>query len=340
MSDLRDVPERDGVQAAASPLPSRRGLLRLGGGLVAASAFGLSLGAGSAAAAVPASKRFSLTEPSHDLFRHVKLHDARVQQSFTFDIVNRRLFVAQLKSGSPDDSGDLCITQLDFSGNKLGHMYLLGFGHGVSIGAQPVGADTYLWTEVDVNSNARGTRLARFKWNNGATLSRTSAALAKHQPIPGATEMTCAIDPVNNRMAIRYLTASGRRYGVYNVADIAAASTTSRSPTSRTPRASARSRGTRCTAATSTSSPATRTARTTRTQATPTSPASTSTPAPWSSGPSPAQLHADLPRARGHGHLPDGRRRGPPLPRLRLGRGRRPPQQPVLQERPDLDPLA
>ncbi|ALM39482.1 MULTISPECIES: phage baseplate protein [Streptomyces] len=222
MSDLRDVPERDGVPAATTPSPSRRGLLRLGGGLVAASAFGLSFGAGGAAAAVPAGKRFSLTEPSHDLFRHAKLHDARVQQSFTFDIVNRRLFVAQLKSGSPDDSGDLCITQLDFSGNKLGHMYLLGFGHGVSIGAQPVGADTYLWTEVDVNSNARGTRLARFKWNNGATLSRTSSALAKHQPIPGATEMTCAIDPVNNRMAIRYLTASGRRYGIYNVADIAA----------------------------------------------------------------------------------------------------------------------
>ncbi|KPC91593.1 teichoic acid biosynthesis protein C, partial [Streptomyces sp. NRRL F-6602] len=60
MSDLRDVPERDGVPAATTSSPSRRGLLRLGGGLVAASAFGLSFGAGGAAAAVPAGKRFSL----------------------------------------------------------------------------------------------------------------------------------------------------------------------------------------------------------------------------------------------------------------------------------------
>ncbi|MEU1668070.1 teichoic acid biosynthesis protein C [Streptomyces sparsogenes] len=216
---------------------NRRRLLKLGGGAAAGAALGpvALAAAGTARAseaaptAVPASKRFDLTQPSYDLFRHARLHNARVQQSFTFDNVNRRLFVAQLKDGSPDDSGDLCITQLDFSGNELGYMYLLGFGHGVSIGAQPVGSDTYLWTEVDVNSGARGRRLARFRWNSGATLSNTSSALTKHSPVSDATETTCAIDPVNNRMAVRYLnTAGSRRYAIFNVNEVAAGNYTNR----------------------------------------------------------------------------------------------------------------
>jgi hypothetical protein len=200
---------------------SRRGTLRLGGGLAAAAALTLGHGATRAAAALPGSQRFELTEPSYDLFRHVSLHNVTVQQSFCFDNVNRRLFVAQVRDGTPTEAGDLCVTQLDFSGNELGHMYLTGFGHGVSFAAQPVGTTTHLWTETDTNGGGRGVRLARFAWSDGATLANSSSALTKHSPVAEALETTCAIDTVNDRMAIRYRAETGFRIAVFNVSEVA-----------------------------------------------------------------------------------------------------------------------
>jgi hypothetical protein len=178
------------------------------------------------AAALPVSQRFDLTQPSHDLFRNMPLHDQTVMQSFAYDNVNRRLFTAQLKNGSGSDAaGDLCITQLDFSGNQLGFMFLEGFGHGVSIGAEPVGTATFLWTEVDAPNNgpgtsARGVRLARFKFTSGTTLTAASSALQKHTPIAGVTTTTPAIDPVNERLVMRYATGGTFRYAVYDLADV------------------------------------------------------------------------------------------------------------------------
>ena len=141
-------------------------------------------------------------------------------QSFAFDNVNRRLFVAQLMNGSSSNAnGDLCITELDFAGNQRGHMFLTGFGHGVSIGVEPVGSSSYLWTEVD-SVNARGTRLARFRYTNGTTLDHTSATLQKHLPIAGIDTVTCATDPINERLVMRYRNGGDFRYAVYTIADI------------------------------------------------------------------------------------------------------------------------
>lgn len=196
---------------------SRRGMLRASGGLGLA-ALGLGLATGSASAAVPVSKRFDLTEPSYDLFRGKTLHDDTVQQSFAFDNVNRRLFVAQRRNGTAETAGDLCVTQLDFEGNQLGYMYLTGFGHGVSFGAQAVGTSTYLWTEVEANGNGYGRRLARFKFTNGTTLANTSTALTKFTPVAAATEHTCSIDPVSNRLIVRYHQNSAKHIAVYDLA--------------------------------------------------------------------------------------------------------------------------
>ncbi len=173
---------------------------------------------------MPVSKRFDLTEPSHDLFRHATLHDDTVQQSFCYDIVNKRLFVAQRQNSTDWVNGQLCVTELDFDGNYRGYMHLNGFGHGVSIAAQPVGSTTYLWTEVDIDAESeRGVRLARFAWQSGKTLSNTSSALTKHKPVPEGTAMTAAIDPVFNRMAVRYAVAGGgHRYAIFNLAEVAA----------------------------------------------------------------------------------------------------------------------
>ncbi|GLI77394.1 hypothetical protein PoHVEF18_005684 [Penicillium ochrochloron] len=169
-----------------------------------------------ASAELPSSKRFDLSTPSYDLFRNKVLQDSTVQQGFVFDNTNRRLFVAQRRDGSSETSGDLCITQLDFDGNYVGHMYLTGFGHGVSFGAQAEGSSTYLWTEVEANTNGYGKKLARFKFTSGSKLSASSSSLKKFQPIAGATEHTCAIDPVNNRLIVRY-NLSGKHIVVFDL---------------------------------------------------------------------------------------------------------------------------
>ncbi|MEV5238397.1 teichoic acid biosynthesis protein C [Streptomyces cinnamoneus] len=196
--------------------PSRRSLLRAGSGLGLA-ALGLGTAAYPASAAVPASQRFDLTQPSTDLYRGKSLHDVTVQQGFAFDNVNRRLFVAQRRNGSAESAGDLCISQLDFAGNYVGYMHLTGFGHGVAFGAQGVGSSTYLWTEVDADGGY-GRRLARFKFTSGTTLSTMSSALTKYTPVAAASEHTCSIDPVNNRLIVRYHLSDGKHIAVYDLA--------------------------------------------------------------------------------------------------------------------------
>ncbi|MGP4114368.1 phage baseplate protein [Streptomyces sp. 4N509B] len=201
----------------------RRSVLALGGGAAAAAAVGGWWGAGRAAAAVPASARFDLTEPSYDLFRHKDLHEGTVQQSFSFDNVNRRLFVAQLRSGYDGTLGHLCVNQLAFDGTRIGHMHLTGFGHGVGFAAQGVGSATYLWTEVDANANGYGRRLARFRYAAGTTLSASSTSLTKYHPVAEASEHTCSVDPVHNRLVVRYhVSGVGKHIAVYDLARAAA----------------------------------------------------------------------------------------------------------------------
>lgn len=179
----------------------------------------LFLSAHSVAASVSHSDRFDLGKPSYDLFRSKTLYDDTVQQGFAFDNTNRRLFVAQRKNGALDSAGNLCITQLDFSGKQVGHMYLTGFGHGVSFGAEAVGSATYLWVEVDPNKGGYGARLARFKFVSGTTLSHTSSSVKKFTPVPAATEHTCTIDPVYKRLVVRYHMSDGKHIAAYSLAD-------------------------------------------------------------------------------------------------------------------------
>jgi len=166
--------------------------------------------------AVPTSARFDLAAPSYQLFRMKPLHESHhVMQSFAFDNVNRRLFVAQLQNGSSGD--DLCISRLSFDGTLLGHMHLDGAGHGVSIGVEPVGSASYLWVECDSNSSGdtgRGTALARFKFVDGGTPS-------VQKFLTGSTAITCATDPVNRRLAVRRSEGGTMHYSIYDLADAA-----------------------------------------------------------------------------------------------------------------------
>ncbi|MFF9778666.1 teichoic acid biosynthesis protein C [Streptomyces sp. NPDC013978] len=192
---------------------SRRGLIRTGAGASLA-ALGLGAGAQTASAAVAATKRFDLTQPSYDLFRSKDTHGARVQQSFAFDWENKFLFVATKRSGSTEADGDLCINKMDFDGNYLSYMHLNGFGHGVAFAALPRGSSTELWIECAANTNGYGTALAPITYQANTTLG-SPAGSAAYRPISGATEYTCSADPVYDRMIVRYHTSSGKRIAVY-----------------------------------------------------------------------------------------------------------------------------
>ncbi|MEU6215478.1 teichoic acid biosynthesis protein C [Streptomyces sp. NPDC047023] len=192
---------------------SRRGLIRAGAG-VSLAALGLGAGAQSASAAVAVTKRFDLAEPSYDLFRSKDTHGARVQQSFAFDWKNKFLYVATKRSGSAESDGDLCINKMDFDGNYLSYMHLDGFGHGVAFAAVPDGSGTELWIECAANSGGYGTALAPVTYRGGTTLG-SPAASAAYRPIAGAGEYTCSVDPVYERMIVRYHTSTGKRIAVY-----------------------------------------------------------------------------------------------------------------------------
>ena len=204
---------------------SRRGLLTGAGALLAAGSLGSSTASARPvrAAALPATKRFKMSATANEFFRSKPLWGPTVMQSFAFDTPNNRLFSGQLRSGTPANSGDVTLSQLNFSGTVLGHMYLTGFGHAVSIGAQAVGSTSYIWTETDVDTaNGRGRQICRFPWQNGATLTKNSASLTKWKPVSNGTVFTPAVDQRYGRLGVRYSLSDGMHINVYSLAAAAA----------------------------------------------------------------------------------------------------------------------
>ncbi|MFC5825088.1 teichoic acid biosynthesis protein C [Nonomuraea insulae] len=202
---------------------TRRGLLKLGAGVAATTA----LAGGEPAAA--AEGRFELTAPSTSLIWRKALYNTTVLQSFAIDNAHGHIYTVQVKNGSGSNAaGDLCLTKLSLSGSILGHMYLMGFGHGVQIGVEPSGSSAYLWTETDgvpIDGNSsRGTKLARFMFVNGQTLTTSSAALTKYSPVAGATNTTCTIDPSTNRLIMRYVSEGSFRFAAFTLSSVKAGS--------------------------------------------------------------------------------------------------------------------
>ncbi|MEV7094283.1 teichoic acid biosynthesis protein C [Amycolatopsis sp. NPDC051045] len=198
---------------------SRRSLFRAGAATAAALGAG-ALFAGTAAAegaGIPGSPYFDITKPSYDLFRSKMLHESHhVMQGFAFDNVNRRLFIVQAQNGTSGD--DLCVSQLSFSGELLGSMHVNHAGHGVSLGVEPVGTASYIWMECDADgttTESRGTALARFKFVDGGTPSVKKF-------LTGSKNITCATDPVYQRMAVRRDEGGRMWFSVYPLAKAAA----------------------------------------------------------------------------------------------------------------------
>ena len=181
---------------------SRRSAFRLGATVAGAAALGAgALAPGSAFAALPTSPKFDLGASPVHLFGPKMLHESHHgMQGFTFDDVNRRLFIVQALNGG--SGADLVVNQVSASGAVLGSMIVEKAGHGVSIAAEAAGTNTYIWIEcdADVNTSAgRGTALARVQFKD--TDRKTIVDTAK--VFQGSDTITAAVDPVNNRLMVR-----------------------------------------------------------------------------------------------------------------------------------------
>ncbi|MFI8187228.1 Teichoic acid biosynthesis protein C (Precursor) [Streptomyces sp. NPDC085946] len=148
------------------------------------------------------------------LWRKATLREPTVLQSFAFDEVNRHLYVLQLRPGGAD-RGDLCLNRLDQRGERLGHMYLHGFGHGVSMGVQHAPDGTvWIWTEADAK-DGYGRGVTRFRFSHGAVRTRRDVKI--RHPIEGSTHNQPSVCPATGRIAVRYRRDGRPRYRVWDL---------------------------------------------------------------------------------------------------------------------------
>ncbi|MFJ2906776.1 Teichoic acid biosynthesis protein C (Precursor) [Streptomyces sp. NPDC087212] len=135
-------------------------------------------------------------------------------QSFAFDEVHRNLYALQL-TRTGQAAGDLCLNRLDYQGAFLGHMYLRGFGHGVSVGVQNESdGSVWIWTEAAARSGY-GQGVTRFHFFDGAV--RIGADVAIRYPIPGSTNNQPTVCMESRRLAVRYRIKGVPRYRIWDL---------------------------------------------------------------------------------------------------------------------------
>jgi hypothetical protein len=155
----------------------------------------------------------------------VTLHDPSPAQDAVYDSVHHFWIVAQCSY--PGAAGEITLNKVSPTGALLGYMKLKGaWGHGLSIGVEPVGATTYIWTEAvgkpepalgaGANPGVYGTRIARFAWVSGRSIYATSSGVsiyAGNQPAE-----TPSVDAARNLIAIHYWSSGTFRFVVYSLA--------------------------------------------------------------------------------------------------------------------------
>lgn len=192
------------------------------------------------------SDMFDLSDESGSVFTEKPLTDRTLLQSFAIDSMNGHVYMVQIMapgqqvgnetrtytSAERALKGDLTLTKLSLTGEILGKMHLIGFGHGVSIGVEPVGTTAYLWTEVDAATdssdtvNGYGTKLARFPFVNQQVLVNSDPSLVKYAPVAGADRTTVNIEMAHGLLTMRYrIGEPGSRvmkFNTYRLADVKA----------------------------------------------------------------------------------------------------------------------
>ena len=161
------------------------------------------------------SDRIDLTAPATRwLAKKGTLREGTVLQSFAFDEVHKHLYVLQVRKGG-EAAGNLCLNRLDHKGESLGHMYLQGFGHGVSMGVQNAPDGTvWIWTEA-ASKGGYGQGVTRFRFTDGAV--RTGDDVKVRKPIPGSTNNQPSVCMTSKRISVRYRMDGKARYRVWNL---------------------------------------------------------------------------------------------------------------------------
>jgi hypothetical protein len=132
------------------------------------------------------------------ILNQARLHDGTVMQAFARPSATGSWYFAQVTEGGRFGQshdfhlahGDLTLTHLAADGTRvLSWMFLRGFGHGVSIATELDDGGAWIWIEAvsandpdGVNPDGFGTKVARFRWKAGATI--TAAAVALYDPHP------------------------------------------------------------------------------------------------------------------------------------------------------------
>lgn len=197
---------------------ARRSVLKAALGAAALTGAGSLSSPAQAAPAAAAGPYFDLRQPSWPVIVGRPLHEKhRIMQSFAFDNVNQRLYVAQLQNATSGD--DLCISELDLQGKLVGWMHLDRVGHGVSIGVEAVGSRSFLWTETRSSarhSGGRGTALQRFEFVSGSSPTDAQVFLT------GSAVITCAVDQLHSRLLVRRLVDGRMELSVHDLTAAAA----------------------------------------------------------------------------------------------------------------------
>jgi hypothetical protein len=165
--------------------------------------------------------------PSVPLFTGLQLHDGDVMQGFARDPGGGWVF-AQIQPGAANHlAGNLTFTHVSAAGVADGWMNWEHAGHGVSIGAQRIGGQLFIWTEANAvpdGSEGYGTAIARLRWQPGATLTDSSAGVEIFSVNAGAHHSTPSLDLADGLIAVRYVSDSlgVLRWAVYHLSDFTA----------------------------------------------------------------------------------------------------------------------
>ncbi|MEU6862010.1 signaling protein [Streptomyces sp. NPDC046876] len=155
-------------------------------------------------------------------------------QSFAFDDTNGQVYVLQTvqsglqldgedearDSGERKSAGDMCLTRLSSSGKTLGHMYLRGFGHGISFGVEPTGSRTFIWLEGRADpESGYGRTVVRVPFKDGEVLDSSHESVRHFDPVPGSVDVCPALDLEDERVLVSHEEEGVHRFSVYGMAD-------------------------------------------------------------------------------------------------------------------------
>ncbi|GGT80668.1 hypothetical protein [Streptomyces lateritius] len=176
------------------------------------------------------------------LIQTVDLVKNPAPQAFATDTVNGHVFVLQVESSATSSVGNMYLNRIDRqTGVRTGHMHLKGFGHGLAMGVEAVGADSYVWTEVGPlhvtsGGTAFGKAVTRFRFVDGAVLDGATIPQEQKFTPPGSTAGTGpSTDPVNRLLTVMYHKDGNRLFTRYDLMRAAAGEWVPAGPTFTVP---------------------------------------------------------------------------------------------------------